>query len=120
MSERKKKVILVSGKKSGWYEQAIFIVNEGNRLPVDMVKEAENIIRKYIAAGGDKKDNIYEKYKNNMKNKKRSNIDESAKNEKQYSIPKTGVNAAANTAANIAIAFCMVLICFLMYMVFKL
>ena len=43
-----KKVILVSGGSSNWYEQAIFIVKDKkSRLPIDIVKEAENIIKKY-------------------------------------------------------------------------
>jgi len=49
--EDSKKVIMVDGKRSEWYEKAIFImrsdINVGNK-PVDFVNEAEKIINSYM------------------------------------------------------------------------
>jgi hypothetical protein len=49
--EDSKKVIMVDGKRSEWYEKAIFImrsdINIGNK-PVDFVSEAEKIINSYM------------------------------------------------------------------------
>ena len=45
------RVILIQGDENKWYDQAIFIVKpEGQRgqVPVDMVSEAEKIIRNYL------------------------------------------------------------------------
>ncbi len=45
------RVILIKGDNSKWYEQAIFIVRRNvpqNKLPVDLVAEAEKIVNSYI------------------------------------------------------------------------
>lgn len=51
MKEDNKKVIMVDGKQSEWYEKAIFImrgdINTENKK-VDFVKEAEKIINSYM------------------------------------------------------------------------
>jgi len=51
MQEDNKKVIMIDGKNSEWYEKAIFImrgdVNTGSK-PVDFINEAEKIISSYI------------------------------------------------------------------------
>lgn len=47
----KKRVILISGDKTKWYEQAIFIVKPGadkGDIPTDFVAEAEKIINEYL------------------------------------------------------------------------
>lgn len=47
--EKKRKVILIDGKSSNWYDQAIFIVSKDeNQLPKNLVSEAEKIINEYI------------------------------------------------------------------------
>lgn len=44
-----KKVILINGNGSKWYEQAIFIVsNTENKIPKNIVFEAEQIINEYL------------------------------------------------------------------------
>jgi len=46
-----KKVILISGDRTKWYEQAIFIMNkdmQARALPADIVGEAEQIIDCYL------------------------------------------------------------------------
>lgn len=102
-----KKVILVSGKGSNWYEQAIFIINEDcKKMPMDMVKEAENIIKKYIELDINKKNESFTAYKKNMPMKKTK--------------AKRNNNEKVNTILNIAITLCLVMVCFLIYLVFKL
>lgn len=121
-----KKVILVSGGGSNWYEQAIFIVKDKNsRLPIDIVKEAENIIKKYIA--DNKLNDIYKSnklprpdIKDNVKNnldKAKSFNKEKNKAYKSKNVSKTA--SQTNFILNTAIVLCMVLICCLMYLVFK-
>lgn len=46
-----KRVILITGGASKWYEQAIFIVKKNvpqKSLPLDFVREAEGIIESYL------------------------------------------------------------------------
>ena len=48
------RVILIKGDNSKWYEQAIFIVKkttEENKMPVNLVFEAEKIINNYMTKG---------------------------------------------------------------------
>lgn len=56
MKEDNKKVIMVDGKRSEWYEKAIFImrsdINTENK-PVDFVSEAEKIINSYMIKSAD-------------------------------------------------------------------
>ena len=50
-----KRIILINGDSTKWYEQAIFIVKRNaaqNELPVDFVKEAEKIINSYLGGMG--------------------------------------------------------------------
>lgn len=101
-----KKVILISGKNSNWYEQAIFIINEDCRkMPVDMVKEAEKIIKKYIEQGDNKKLDSFSAYKKNMP-------------EKKMKIQKNK-STSVESIINIALGLCGIMICFLIYLVFK-
>lgn len=47
----KKRVILIKGDKTKWYEQAIFIMRPDaapNKIPKDFVAEAEKIINNYM------------------------------------------------------------------------
>ncbi|MDR1209465.1 MAG: hypothetical protein LBK41_04025 [Clostridiales bacterium] len=51
---KEKRVILVAGDNSKWFDQAIFIVRKAlppSALPVDFVVAAENIVAEYIATG---------------------------------------------------------------------
>lgn len=51
MKEDNKKVIMIEGKNSEWYEKAIFIVRDDintNNRPVNLVSEAEKIINSYM------------------------------------------------------------------------
>lgn len=51
MKEENKKVIMVDGKRSEWYEKAIFIMRgdiNTESKPVDFVSEAEKIINSYM------------------------------------------------------------------------
>ncbi len=49
-----KRVILITGDSSKWYEQAIFIVRKNlsnSQIPRDFVEEAESIIENYMREG---------------------------------------------------------------------
>lgn len=49
--EENKKIILIKGDNSNWYEQAIFIMRTDiapKNVPVDFVLEAEKIINNYM------------------------------------------------------------------------
>lgn len=49
--EEKKKVILIKGDNSKWYEEAIFIMRTdipSKSIPIDFVLEAEKIINNYM------------------------------------------------------------------------
>jgi len=47
--EKTERVIVLKGDATKWYEQAIFIVNpkEQEKMPLDLVQEAERIISEY-------------------------------------------------------------------------
>ncbi len=50
--EQSKKVILIHGEGSKWYEQAIFIMrSDAGGVPKDFVKEAESIVERYLTSG---------------------------------------------------------------------
>lgn len=67
-----KKVILINGDKSKWYEQAIFIINEKEEnVPKNIVFEAEKIINEYVNKKYNKNisgSNSFEIHKNNFSN----------------------------------------------------
>ncbi|MBR1736292.1 MAG: hypothetical protein IJ736_04660 [Firmicutes bacterium] len=63
MDENNKKVIMVDGNGSKWFEKAIFIVGEGRSVPNDILTEAEMIINNYFQ----------KKYKNHAQNGGREN-----------------------------------------------
>jgi len=47
--EKTERVIVLKGDATKWYEQAIFIINpkEQEKMPPDLVQEAERIIHEY-------------------------------------------------------------------------
>jgi predicted protein tyrosine phosphatase len=50
-----KRVILITGDQSKWYEQAIFIVRKNNCASfaaADLIAEAESIVSNYVGAAG--------------------------------------------------------------------
>lgn len=112
-----KKVILISGGGSNWYEQAIFIIKDkGPRLPVDMVKEAENIIKRYIA--DNKLKEAYKPFKPNNGFENKVGSLNKPQNNKIKQVKKA--TKQTNFILNMAIVLCMALICCLIYLVFKL
>ena len=61
-----KRVILITGDRTKWYDQAIFIVKKDalpTELPIDFVEEAERIIQNYITNGGSTNPSIGQKAK---------------------------------------------------------
>lgn len=96
----KKKVILINGNNSKWYEQVIFIVKDQktNNIPKNLVLEAEKIINEYM----DKKynTNCIQAVKNNTENKNKNKI-------KFY-----------NNLLNISIFLTIIFICFLLYQIY--
>lgn len=97
--EDKKKVILVKGDNSKWFEQAIFIINPNTtpgNMPVDLVKEAEKIINSYLI-----KKNSYS-YKNYPP--KTSIMEKKIKSNKNI-----------NSILNISIVLCCILIGLILY-----
>jgi hypothetical protein len=56
-----KRVVLITGSESKWFEQAIFIVKPNKIRPGrDIVAEAERIIESYLKSGGERDDNARE------------------------------------------------------------
>jgi len=54
MSANDKRVILISGDSTKWYEQAIFILRRGqskDAVPKDFIGEAEGIVHAYLNGG---------------------------------------------------------------------
>ncbi len=74
MQEDNKKVIMIDGKNSEWYEKAIFImrgdVNTDNK-PVDFINEAEKIINSYIIKSASAINEIKFKSKSKINNDKK-------------------------------------------------
>lgn len=109
--DNNKKVILINGTNSNWYEQVIFILkpNKENKVPINLVNEAEKIINEYMALKYSDKNkyiNPFE-YKNNKDNK---NI----KNVKNNSVKKIN-KSLFNYILNISIFCCIILIGVLLY-----
>ena len=102
MKEDNKKIIMVDGKQSEWYEKAIFImrsdINTENKK-VDFVKEAEKIINSYMV--------------------KNSYISESSSLVKSKEIKKRGLsNKELNIILNIALILSLILLAITVYNVF--
>lgn len=113
MSEDKR-VILVKGDQSKWYDQAIFIVGPNSNIPIplDLVKEAEEIIRTHIQS----KKNTYTK--NNNISKKIEPVRQ--QNIKKYkNVRKKNDYKFLNTMINFSLISCMLLIGIVMYSILK-
>lgn len=106
--ESNKKVILINGTTSNWYEQVIFILKPTSekKVPVNLINEAEKIINEYISLKYSDK----EKYINPFKEK---NI--STKNNKKTIRNQKVSKARVNYILNISIFCSLVLIGFLLY-----
>ena len=105
----KKKVILINGNNSNWYEQVIFIVKEKNEniMPKNLVLEAEKIITDYIS----KKYNTTST--NNINNNNRQNI--AYKQNKPKNKEKIKLY---NNILNVSIFCTIAFICFLLYQIY--
>lgn len=111
----KKKVILINGNKSNWYDQVIFIVKETNQenIPKNLVLEAEKIIGDYIA----------KKYNNTNVNN--TNINKPIPNPNTKQGIKPNIKAKNkknlkiyNNILNISIICTITFICFLLYQIY--
>ena len=52
MSKGEKRVILIPGDKSAWFDQAIFIIRpKATNIPIDFVAAAEAIVSQYLETG---------------------------------------------------------------------
>lgn len=111
---KNKKVILVNGNGSKWYEQAIFIVNKNEaNVPKNIVFEAEKIINEYLNKNyPDKKypNNISNVYNNKLKN----NVSSIKALEKKQ--PKKA-NRKVNMYLNLFIFFTISIIICLLYLI---
>lgn len=98
----KKKVILINGKNSNWYEQVIFIIKESKEknVPKNLVLEAEKIINEHM----EKKYNKSNIYNYNVKSANKQ------KNNKKLII--------YNNILNLSIFFTIIFICFLLYQIY--
>lgn len=107
----KKKVILINGNSSNWYEQVIFIVKEQNQqiIPKNLAKEAEKIINEYMA----KKYNSTNVTKNKTVNKQQEII----KQPKQNNVINTKKIKFYNNILNVSIVCTLVFICYLLYQI---
>lgn len=105
----KKKVILINGNNSNWYDQVIFIVKEKNEniMPKNLVLEAEKIIQDYMS----------KKYKvtnvNDINNNNRQNIAY-----KQNKIKSKQKLKLYNSILNVSIFCTIAFICFLLYKIY--
>ncbi len=79
-----RKVILIKGDSSNWYDEVIFIVKGNASVPQSPAAEAENIIKRYMAA----------KYKNGMSVKKIT--DRSNKNKRMIRKRNKRINKAVD------------------------
>lgn len=108
----KKKVILINGDTSKWYEQVIFIVKEEkeDKVPKNLVLEAEKIINEYVSKKYNKiEENKIDKNVNSQKSicKNNKNNKRSKKNTKIY-----------NNILNVSIFCTVMIICYLLYQIY--
>ena len=94
-----RRVILIKGDGSKWYDEVIFIVKSGAEVPTSPVLEAERIVRNYIAS----------KYSNNIVNKDTVNISKKVDN-KLKKVDKIGKRKVKNGKIDKAIDVCLILI----------
>ncbi len=107
----KKKVILINGDKSNWYDQVIFIMKENKQenIPKNLVLEAEKIINEYIS----KK---YNKTNVCLQQEKPSNINKHS-NKKTINKNKKNLKIYTNIL-NVSIFFTIIFICYLLYQIY--
>nr|WP_317358683.1 hypothetical protein [uncultured Tyzzerella sp.] len=103
--DKKKKVILINGDKSNWYEQVIFIIkdNKENNVPKNLVLEAEKIINEYMS----------KKYNS-------TNIDKIPPNniKKTYNVKNKKSLKFYNNILNVSIICTIAFICYLLYQIY--
>ena len=106
----KKKVILINGDKSNWYDQVIFIVKENKEenMPKNLVLEAEKIINEYISKKYNKT-NVYTQSKS-------YNVNEDNKQKVKHSNKKN--IKMYNNILNVSIVCTIVFICYLLYQIY--
>lgn len=108
----KKKVILINGNKSNWYDQVIFIVKENNQenIPRNLVLEAEKIINDYMS----------KKYNSTSTTTNINHIQKPITSTKQPT-PKHNNKKKLkfyNNILNVSIFCTIVFICFLLYQIY--
>lgn len=110
----KKKVILINGNSSNWYEQVIFIVKEQNQqiIPKNLAKEAEKIINEYMA----KKYNSTNIIKNKIANKHQE-PPKPPKPPKPNNVINSKKIKFYNNVLNVSIVCTLVFICYLLYQI---
>lgn len=111
----KKKVILINGNSSNWYEQVIFIVKEQNQqiIPKNLAKEAEKIINEYMT----KKYNSTTPIKNKPTNKQQEIPPPKQNNFKQNNFINRKKIKFYNNVLNVSIVCTLVFICYLLYQI---
>ena len=107
--DNKKKVILVNGNGSKWYEQAIFIINKHDaNIPQNIVFEAEKIINEYINKKYPSNTNIYNNSKALIYNEAKTKPKNLSKNK----------NKKLNNYLNLTIFCTLCIIICLAYLIF--
>lgn len=103
-----KKIILIKGGKSGWFEQAIFILKDKEQrknMPKNFVEEAEKIINNYMMkrySGASAPVSAYQQAKPEKKKEAKGN----GRSEKRGKYDKL---------LNISVILCCILIGFILY-----
>ena len=105
-----KKIILIKGGKSGWFEQAIFILKDkGQRknMPKNFVEEAEKIINNYMIKKYSNGTKLNSAYSQTKPKHSRQEIKTDAK--------KRGKRKKYDKILNISVILCCVLIGLILY-----
>jgi hypothetical protein len=105
-----KKIILIKGGKSGWFEQAIFILKDkGQRknMPKNFVEEAEKIINNYMIKKYSNGPKLNSAYSQTKPKDSRQEIKTDAK--------KRGKRKKYDKILNISVILCCVLIGLILY-----
>ncbi|MCI8805234.1 MAG: hypothetical protein HFE59_04960 [Clostridiales bacterium] len=105
-----KKIILIKGGKSGWFEQAIFILKDkGQRknMPKNFVEEAEKIINNYMIKKYSNGTKLNSAYSQTKPKDSRQEIKTDAK--------KRGKRKKYDKILNISVILCCVLIGLILY-----
>ncbi len=106
MDDSKKKVILIKGDSSRWFEQAIFILkdDEPRYIPKNFVAEAEKIINNYMAKKYSPGINLSSAYSKAAKTEPKRKIDAKQNKSKKY-----------DRFLNISIILCCIFIGLILY-----